>query len=83
MKNMHVEGDLRAQRNAAAERFFGKTIKKAGSAGESVFVPMRKPLLQKTDAQIGSLPSGKDTVGGVVGGLKDSDNYQGVKARAR
>jgi hypothetical protein len=41
---------------------------------------MSKPRLAQTDAQVGSLPAGGNTVGGVVGGLSDKDSYQGKKA---
>jgi len=73
-------GDLRAQRDTEAARFFGRKIKNAGSDGESSFTPMNKVQLARTDAQIGSLPSGGNTVGGCVGGLSDKGNYQGRKA---
>ena len=74
-----VAGNLGAQREAAGSRFFGRKIKNAGSAvlAESL-VPMSKPRLAQTDAQIGSLPSGGNTVGGVVGGL--NEEFHRVKA---
>lgn len=69
-------GDLAAQRDADGARFFGRKIKNAGDGSPSpVFMPMSKVRLAQTDAQIGSLPSGSNTVGGVVGGLSDKGAY--------
>lgn len=79
MTKMKVAGDLRAQRNASAEKFFSNKFKGDGDTGFGNF-SMGKPRLAQTDAQIGSLPSGPNTVGGVVGGLKDKQSYQGMKA---
>lgn len=79
MKKMNVAGDLRAQREASASKFFSNKIKKDGETGFGNF-SMGKPRLANTDAQIGSLPSGPATTGGVVGGLKDKGSYQGIKA---
>jgi hypothetical protein len=76
-----ITGNLGAQREAEGAKFFDKKVKKAGDGGGgSPFSPMSKPRLAQTDAQIGSLPSGGNTVGGVVGGLSDKGNYQGMKA---
>lgn len=76
-----VQGDLRAQRNAAAEKFFKRKIDNAGSPGVSPFSGSSKPRIAGGDCcVVGTLPSGPSTVGGCVGGLKDSDSYQGMKA---
>ena len=74
-------GDLAAQREADAVKFYGRKIKnvKPGSPPPA-FMPMNSPRLAQTDAQIGSLPKGSNTVGGVVGGLNDKGSYQGIKA---
>ncbi|HEX6827973.1 MAG TPA: hypothetical protein VF104_03230 [Burkholderiales bacterium] len=73
-------GDLAAQRNADNEKFFDRKIKGAGDIPGPVFMPMNSPRLAQTDAQIGSLPKGSNTTGGVVGGLNDKGSYQGIKA---
>ena len=74
-------GDLAAQRDADFSRFFGRKIKSAGDGSpNSPFVPLNKVRLAQTDAQIGSLPKGDNTVGGVVGGLSDKSDYQGRPA---
>lgn len=76
-------GDMAAQRDADASRFFGRKIKNAGKIAEGVFTPMNKPSLAQTGAQIGTLPSGANTVGGVVGGLSAKSDYQGKKSGTR
>lgn len=81
MKLRSPAGDLGAQRNAEGEKFFGRKIKNAGTGNiTGPFVPMNKVQMAQTDAQIGSLPKGSNTVGGVVGGLSDKGDYQGRKA---
>ncbi len=74
-------GDLAAQRDADGAKFFGRKIKSAGDGSpNSPFMPMNKVRLAQTDAQVGSLPKGDNTVGGVVGGLSDKNDYQGRSA---
>lgn len=73
-------GDLAAQKEAAGQKFFGRKIKNAGSAPSSGLTPMNPVRLAQTAAQIGSLPRGDNTVGGVVGGLSDKGPAQGRKA---
>lgn len=74
-------GNLAAQRDAEGSKFFDRKIKKAGSgAASSPFSPMNKPRLAQTDAVIGSLPSGANTAGGVIGGLSDKGSYQGMRS---
>jgi hypothetical protein len=84
MGNNTVQGDLRAQRNTAAEKFFKRKIKAAGSDGVSPFTGHKKVLIAGGgEAVVGSMPDGPATVGGCVGGLKDSGSYQGMKAGGR
>jgi len=76
-----MTGNLGAQREAEGSKFFKREIKRAGQGpGPSPLTPMSKPQLAQTGACCGSLPPGANTVGGVVGGLSDKGNYQGVKA---
>jgi hypothetical protein len=77
-------GDLRAQNDADGAKFFGRKIKNAGSAYPGpVFMPMNSPRLAQTAAQVGSLPKGANTTGGVVGGLNDKGSYQGKPSGTR
>jgi hypothetical protein len=78
-----MTGNIAAMRNAEESKFFGRKIKAAGAADDSNLMPMGKVRLAQTDAQIGSLPSGGNTVGGVVGGLSDKKDYQGRTAGGR
>lgn len=81
MKLRSCSGDLGAQRNAEGEKFFNRKIKSAGEGNPGTpFSPMNKVRMAQTGAQIGSLPSGGNTVGGVVGGLSDKSDYTGRKA---
>ena len=76
-----VQGDLRAQRDAAASKFFHHKIAGAGSAGVSPFTGHKKVLIAGGDCcPVGTMPAGSATVGGCVGGLKDSTSHQGMKA---
>lgn len=81
MKLRSPSGDLGAQRDADGAKFFKNKIKNAGDGSPApAFSPMNKPRLAQTGPQIGSLPSGGNTVGGVVGGLSDKSDYRGKKA---
>lgn len=72
-------GNLGDKRDREGSKFFKREIKKSGTGSPSNPLQMSKPRLAQDDPVIGSL-SGPSTVGGIVGGLKDQDNYHGVKA---
>lgn len=73
-------GNLGAQRDAQFKKFFSREIKSAGEGSMAPFSPMNKVRLAQTDAVVGTLPKGGNTVGGVVGGLNERSDYQGIKA---
>lgn len=75
------KGDLGALRQAEAKRAIPRNFKGLDSGTPNEFKGMTKPRIMGGDAiVVGSLKSGDRTVGGVVGGLHDKGDYQGITA---
>lgn len=65
-------GNLGAQRDAEASRFFKNKIKGAGTGSVAPFSPPSKVRIAAPDGCcVGEMPKGSNTVGGCVGGCTD------------
>lgn len=74
-------GDLGALRQAEAKKAIPRNFKGLDSGTPNELKGMKPPRIMGGDAiVVGALKGGDRTVGGVVGGLHDKGDYQGITA---